>query len=172
MPTPSAADRGFDAVLRKYATQATTALAMVVGISGGLMFFRIAKGELEALHEWLGLAFVVVAALHVVRHRRGFVAMLRQPRMGAFFAVAALATAAFVVLSPPKQGNPFRQITQLATQAPLTALAPLMGIPAEELTLRLERAGLTVTGADQSVETLAKAQGRDPVRVLADALRT
>jgi hypothetical protein len=171
MTTQPPADQGFDAMLRKYATQATTALAIVVGVTGVMMFYRIAKGEVEALHEWLGLAFVVIAALHVVRHRRGFMAMLRQPRMGAFFAVAALTAAAFIVLSPAKQGNPFSQITQMTTNAPLTALAPLMGVSADELATRLQQAGLTVTSTEQSVESLAKAQGRDPVGVMAGLLK-
>jgi hypothetical protein len=168
MSTPYA---GIDPALRKYATQATTALAIVVGVTGVMMFYRIAKAQVEGMHEWLGLAFVAVAALHVFRHRQGFVAMLRQPRMGAFFAAAALAAAAFVVLSPPKQGNPFRQITQMTTNAPLTALAPLMGIPADELVKRLQEAGLTVTSTDQSIESLAKAQGRDPIGVMVGLLK-
>ncbi|MBX9635034.1 MAG: DUF4405 domain-containing protein [Magnetospirillum sp.] len=170
MSTPPPADYGFDAALRKYATQATAALSVVVGVTGVMMFYRIAKAEVEAMHDWLGLAFVIVAALHVLRHRKSFANMLRQPRMRTLFAAAAVAALAFVVLSPPKQGNPFRQITQLAANAPLTDLAPLMGIPADELVKRLQESGLAVSDTGQSIESLAKAQNRDPVGVLAGLL--
>ncbi|MBC7908112.1 MAG: DUF4405 domain-containing protein [Rhodospirillaceae bacterium] len=171
MTTQNPADQGFDAMLRKYATQATSALAVVIGVTGVMMFFRIAKGEVEAMHEWLGLTFVAVAALHVVRHRRGFMAMLRQPRMRALFVVTAVAALAFLVRGPVKQGNPLRQITQMTANAPLSALAPVMGVSTEELTTRLQGAGLTVTGTDQSIDSIAKAQGRDPIGVLADLLK-
>lgn len=170
MSTQNPADQGFDSWLRKYATQATSALAVVIGVTGVMMFFHLGKAEVEAMHEWLGLAFVAVAALHVVRHRKGFVSMLRQTRMRALFAVTAAAALAFMVLSPAKQGNPFREVTQLAINAPLSDLAPLMGTPAEALAEKLQAAGFTVTGPGQSITAIATAQNRDPMAVLAAVL--
>lgn len=155
----------FDTALRKYATQATVALSLVVGITGVMLFFHLAKPQVEGMHEWLGLGFVAVAALHVVRHRSGFVAMLSQPRMRALFAAAALAAAAFVVLTPPRQGNPMRDTVRLVTAAPLEEVAPLLDIPAEQLAARLETADTR-----QSIESLARARGADPVHLLARAM--
>lgn len=154
-----------DTVLRRYATQATAALSAVVAISGVMMFFHIAKGEVEALHEWLGLAFVVIAALHVFRHRHGFGLMLGQTRMRVLFAAAALVAAGFVALTPPKAGNPFRQTTQIVLQAPLTNVAPLVGVSAQDLAARLNAADTS-----QSIDAIARAQGADPVALLQAAL--
>lgn len=155
----------FDTALRKYATQATVALSLVVGITGVMMFFRLAKPQIEGMHEWLGLGFVAVAILHVVRHRAGFVAMLAQPRMRVLFVAAALAATAFVVLTPPKQGNSFRDAVRLLTAAPLHDVAPLLHMPAEQLAARLNTAD-----TNQSIDAIAKAKGTDPARVLAQAL--
>lgn len=168
MTTPTA--KTMDSWLRRYATQATAALSVVVGVSGVMMFFHVAKGEVEALHEWLGLAFVAVAALHAVRHRHGLVAMLGQPRMRGLFAAAAVATAAFVVLTPPKSGNPFRQASQVVMRAPLKDLAPLVGIPPQQLAARLRAAGMAVADTSQSIDAIARAQGADPVALMTAAL--
>lgn len=170
MTMPPSAEEGLDPLLRKYATQAVSALAVVIGATGIMMFFRIAKGEVEAMHEWLGLAFVTAIILHVARHRRGFMAMLGQPRMRVLFGLTMVIAAAFVVLTPAKQGNPFRQMSQLATSAPLSALSPVLGVSPEELIRRLTDAGITVSGPDQSIDAAAKASGRNPVDALVAAL--
>lgn len=153
-----------DAGLRKYATQATLALSLVVGVTGVMMFYRFYKGEVEAMHEWLGMGFVVVAILHATRHRKGLPAMLKQTRTRVILGAAAVTAAAFLVLSPAKQPNPMRELAKLSTQAQLTALAPLVGLPAEELAKRL--------GAkpDQTVAAIARAQGKEPMAVLSAAL--
>lgn len=165
MATAAPTVKPVDTMLRRYATQATAALSAVVGVSGVMMFFHIAKGEVEALHEWLGLAFVAVAALHVVRHRHGFGVMLGQTRMRVLFAAAAMAAAAFVVLTPAKSGNPFRQTTQIVLNAPLTSVAPLVGVSAQDLAARLHAADTS-----QSIDAIARAQGADPVTLLQAAL--
>lgn len=165
MTTAAATPKTADSWLRRYATQATVALSLVVGVTGIMMFFHIAKGEVEALHEWLGIAFVVVAALHALRHRHAFMAMLGQTRMRLLFGAAAMTAAAFVVLAPAKGSNPFRQATQVVMQAPLRDVAPLLGVSPQELATRLHAAD-----SGQSIETIARAQGADPVGVLAAAL--
>ena len=154
----------FDETLRKYATQATLALSLVVGVTGVMMFYRFYKGEVEAMHEWLGLGFVAVAILHATRHRKGLPAMLGQTRTRVLLGAAALAAAAFIVLAPAKGPNPMRELAKLSTQAPLTALAPLVGVPAQELANRLGAA------PEQTVSAIAKAQGKEPMAVLAAAL--
>jgi hypothetical protein len=155
----------FDDSLRKYATQATLALSLVVGITGVMMFYRLFKAEVQGMHEWLGMGFVVVAILHALRHRRGLPHMLKQTRTQVLLGAAALAAAGFIVLAPPKQGNPTRELVKLATQAPLAQLAPLVGATPEELAGRL---GAT---PDLSLAAIAKAQGKEPMAVLAAALR-
>lgn len=165
-PSPTAKPMDMDAVLRRYATQATAALSVVVGVTGVMMFFHLAKAEVEGMHEWLGLAFVAVALAHVLRHRHSFVPMLRQPRMRVLLAAAAVAAAAFVVLAPPKAGNPFRQTTQVVLQAPLKDVAPLVGVSADDLAARLQAAD---TG--QSIEAIARARGADPVALLGTVLK-
>lgn len=165
MTTPAPAATSMDTWLRRYATQATAALSAVVAITGILMFFHVAKADMEAMHEWLGMGFVVVTVGHVVRHRHGFVAMLGQTRMRILLGAATAAALSFIAFAPPKGVNPLRQAGQVVMTAPLRDLAPLVGVPADELAARLRTAD---TGL--SIEAIARAQGSDPVRLLGAAL--
>ena len=58
-----------DSLLKKYSTPLTAATAIVVCVTGVMMFFHLYKGEVQAMHEWLGMGFVVAAVLHLLRHR-------------------------------------------------------------------------------------------------------
>lgn len=153
----------FDSWLKRHATPLVVVLSVVVGITGVMMFFHFLKGEVEAMHEWLGMAFVAAAILHAVRHRRPLTGLLAESRLRGLALVTFLVVAAFVVLAPPKGGNPFRDTTRVVLQAPLSKVAPLYGLDAGEAVRRLG-----VTGADQesSLEQIAAQRGGDPVRLL------
>lgn len=166
MSTPAPAERpSLDGILRRYATQATTALSVVVGVTGVMMFFHLAKADVEAMHEWLGMGFAIVAVAHAIRHRASIANMLGQTRMRVALGAAALAAAAFIVLAPPKQGNPFRQVTDRVMQAPIEQAAPVLGLSPAELAARLG-----TTDTRQSMAAIAAAQGVEPPAVLVRAL--
>lgn len=165
-PTPPA---GLDGWLRRYVTQTTTAVGLVVGVSGGLLFFDLAKRQVHSMHEWLGMAFLAIAVLHVVRHRGSFAAMLRQPRQHVLLALTGFAMLAFVGASftaPTGGGNPVHQLADRALDAPLVALAPVLGLGPDEAQRRLAAAGVAVDSPAQSLATLAAANHTDPRRLL------
>ena len=60
---PADAASNADALLKKYSTPLTAATAIVVCVTGVMMFFHLYKGEVQAMHEWLGMGFVVAAIL-------------------------------------------------------------------------------------------------------------
>jgi len=162
-PPPPA---GFDGWLRRYATQSTAAIGLVVGITGIILFFHLARGPVESAHEWLGLLFVAIALLHVVRHRRGFAAMIRERRQQALFVLAGLGLAAFL-LAPSNGPDPRHRLINLAMEAPLARLAPLAGIVPEEAQSRLTAAGIVVTHSGQSLAGIAAVNHVEPGTVLA-----
>ncbi|MEO0035605.1 MAG: hypothetical protein RLZZ501_1628 [Pseudomonadota bacterium] len=169
MTTPQTNPGRLDGWLRRYVTQTTTAVGLVVGVSGGLLFFDLAKRQVHSLHEWLGMAFLAIAVLHVVRHRAGFAAMLRQPRQYVLFALAGAAMLAFVGASftgDGRGGNPLHQLADRALDAPLVALAPVLGLAPDEAGRRLAAAGVVVDSPSQSLAALAAANRTDPRRLL------
>ncbi|SNT19223.1 protein of unknown function [Noviherbaspirillum humi] len=162
--------RFIDQILPRYATQATAALFVVVAVTGVMMFFKFYKGEVEGVHEWLGLGFAAVVALHLVRNRRSFAQMLKQGRMRVLFLLALAGSAGFILLSPPKQPNPTRQATQRMLSAPLANVSPVLGMSAEQAVDELQRAGVGDATPDASLNKLARAHGKEPAALLSELM--
>jgi hypothetical protein len=160
----------FDGALRRYATPTTAVLSVVVGVTGTILFFHLAKGATETIHEWLGMAFALAAILHVVRHRVSFAQLLKQTHMRVMAAVLALGVASFVVLAPAKPpGNPMIRLALAAHQAPIAQLAPAIGNTPDQVLARLRRAGIDGRPED-SLASLAAAHGMEPMKMIALAL--
>ena len=155
-----------DEMLKKYATQLTAALAIVVCITGIMMFFKWYKGEVEAMHEWLGMGFVVAVVLHLLRHRNALGMMLAQHRTRLILAVTALIAAVFLVAAPAKGSNPVKQTVGAVLRAPLGDVAPVLGISPQEAIARLEDIGITQASPTQSLESMARASKTSPMKLL------
>jgi hypothetical protein len=50
---------------------------VAVGLSGTLMLLHIDLGSLRLMHEWIGLAFVVVSVLHLLANWRALMKRCR-----------------------------------------------------------------------------------------------
>lgn len=149
--------------LATYATALTTAIFLVVAVTGVLVFFHIGEKYIKGAHEWLGLAFVLAAGLHVVRHWKGFVNLMKQKRTWALSGLATLALGGFMLsasLGPSSGGNPMKAMVDVTTRAPVESLAPVLGIGTDELVKRLEAGGVQVASASQTLEEIAKSQGQ------------
>lgn len=146
-----------------YATALTTAVFLVVAATGVLVFFHIGDKYLKGAHEWLGLAFVLAALLHVARHWKGFVHLMRQKRTWALSAASALALGGFMLsasLAPTSGGNPMKAMVDVTAKAPLASLAPVLGVEPDTLVQRLEAGGVQVASLSQPLEEIASSQGQ------------
>jgi hypothetical protein len=169
LPAPKDS-RTADELLRKYATQLTGALAVVVCLTGVMMFFKWYKGEVEAMHEWLGMGFVVAVVLHLARHRRPLGMLLTQTRTRLILLLTALVAAAFLVLAPAKGSNPVKQTVGAVLRAPLDDVAPLLGLSTGEAIARLQDIGVTPASPRQSLDSLARANKTSPMKLLSAVL--
>ena len=50
----------------------------VVSITGVMMYFKIRVLSSEALHIWLGFAFVVISCLHLLKNWNGFLSYFKK----------------------------------------------------------------------------------------------
>lgn len=156
----------FETALRRYSTPGTAILSVVVGVTGVILFFHLAKGAAETIHEWLGMAFIILAVLHVIRHRGSFAQMLKQRHTQILAGAAALGIAAFVALAPPKPGNPMIRLARAAERAPISQLAPVIGSSAEEVLAKLGQAGIKATPHD-TLAVLASINHKQPADLIA-----
>lgn len=101
------------------------ALADSTGGCNGLVksFRRWHKGDVEAMHEWLGMGFFAVAVLHGLRHRKPLAMMLSQYRPRLMLFGTALVTAGFLVVPQQKTASPVKQTVSAVLRAPLGNIA-------------------------------------------------
>lgn len=160
-----------DSLLKKYSTPLTAATAIVVCVTGVMMFFHIYKGEVQAMHEWLGMGFVVAAVLHLLRHRRPLGLMMKQSRTHILLVLTLLISLAFLYPSSGEQrANPMRSTITAVMRAPIKDLAPVVGVTTAELTERLADAGVAQVAATDTIESLAKTSQGDPMKLLSAAM--
>ena len=166
-PAPQASRHVWQDFLQRYATILAIATFAVSGISGVLIFFHIADSWLKGLHEWIGMAFVLAAILHVLRNFRPFAKLLTKPRAWAVSGVAALVAAVFIggAVTGSDDGNVVRQYIGLSMKAPISAVATVAGVPAADLATRFEAAGITGVSGDESVRDLEAKTGIDVSRL-------
>ncbi|WP_170285864.1 DUF4405 domain-containing protein [Propionivibrio limicola] len=156
----------FDNWLKKYATPLTMALGVVVCVTGVMMFYRFYKGEVAAMHEWLGLAFVAATVLHLLRHRKSLTRLFADARTQILLVVVALVSVAFIVFPSAKEGNLMRQTVGAVLRAPIGDVAPVLGVSAAEVLERVAQAGVGDATAAESLEALARAHHMEPVKLL------
>ena len=160
-----------DGLLRRHITATTAVLSLVVGVSGVILFFHLARGSVRTIHEWLGLVFVAVTLLHILRHRSSFASLLRQPRTHVQFAGAALILAMLALALPTHSGgSATHRMAQIAQAAPLSHLAPVIGITEQDLLDRLQAGGIPAVDPTQSLTTIAAIHHVEPNRLMTLAL--
>jgi len=153
----------FQTLLLKYATPATTATFVVVGVSGVLLFFHVGEAQLMGVHEWVGLAFIGAAVFHVTRHFKVLSNLLTKTRTRALFAATAMIAAAFILPASfqTNSANPMKQFVGVATNAPVATVAVMVGKTPEQLTAQFAQAGLSGVVPTQSLSDIAKAHQQD-----------
>ncbi len=156
--------------LLRAVTPIAAAVFAVSATTGVLLFFHLGERLIKELHEWIGLAFVVAAALHLARNARALAGYARRPTLWIAAALVLATAAAFIVpalTAPQKEGGGgSRALASVVLRAPLDEVAPLLDTTPAALASRLTAAGLTVTSTSASLADLAAASGRPPREVL------
>jgi rhodanese-related sulfurtransferase len=157
--------------LRGVATPAVIAVFAVLGTTGVLLFFHVAERSVKELHEWLGIAFVIAASLHVARNCPAWRAHVRGKIFWGFATVVLGVAAAFVVPTlGAREERPqgLRLVIDAVGRAPLADAARILECSPDELRARLQRAGIAVSADAPTLEAIARAAGK-PVRAVMEA---
>lgn len=163
-----------DSFLRNYITPLSLVSFAAVAVTGLMMVFGIRNHQLGELHEWFGIAFAVIAVLHLIRNAAGFSAMIVKTHslivIGVLGVVAMLLVGSALTApgggphgprGPHRHdrdfGGPHRMLEQRLGQASIAQAAPALGLTSEEAIERLRQGGLTVKGPEQSLDGIARA---------------
>ncbi len=96
--------------------------SVIISATGVMMFFSLYKREVDAMHEWLGLAFVIAVAFHLARHRKSLVAMLSQNRMRIPMLLTGVIAAGFLAFPSSNEGNPMKLLKAVVSDAKSTQI--------------------------------------------------
>jgi hypothetical protein len=153
--------------LRNGSTPLTIGTFVITGFSGLLLFFHFGEGLLKEAHEWIGLAFVLGALLHVRSNwspfKRYFSSALPKAVIGA---VLAASVAVIAVSASESGGSPVRAVMHSIEKAPLTLIAQLQQRDEQALVRLLEASGMTVMDPAQSIEVIAAANSKSVREVI------
>jgi hypothetical protein len=154
--------------LRNYATPLSLVGFAAIGVTGVMMFLGVRSHQLNEIHEWIGIAFVVVAILHLFRNIKSFGLMMAQTRsmvvVGVLGTVAALliVTATFSGGAGGGQGSggpPQFRVAERLSYTPIAQLAPAFGLSSGQFIARLRKGGVTVSGPGQNLADISQKQG-------------
>lgn len=157
--------------LKKYVTPLSLIAFAFVGVSGLMMFFGLRNHTLNELHAWIGIAFVIIAILHIFRNDRAFTFMIRQKRSILLVAILGCIGTAAIAMSfnaPAGHGSPGRAMALLTRQMasqPLEQIAPALGLTPDEMVTRLHAGGVRVANTRQTIAQLAPQAGMAPAQM-------
>ncbi|MFT3731731.1 MAG: DUF4405 domain-containing protein [Hyphomicrobium sp.] len=145
---------------REWATPFTIGAFAFMSITGVLMFFRLDSGLNKLGHEWLGWAFIMGVALHVLVNWKPFTRYflssgIARAVIGAF--VIVLAGSFFSLSGSRGEGGPPPMLAMKAiSRAPISNVAILAGRPAAEILGELRNAGITLPTENASIDSVTR----------------
>lgn len=162
-------ERGTDRMPRKIVTPITGVLALVIGVSGVMLFFHLGEGLVKEAHEWLGVAFAVVMLVHLALNWKAFKHHFRKPAAWVGSGIVSAISVMFLVasLSSASHENPTRSIMRSIETTAVSDLAPVFKISQSEMVQRFGRAGVEIETGRETLQELAGKSGVDSHRLVA-----
>ena len=154
--------------IKQWATPLIIATFIISGVTGILIFFHKGDGFVKPVHEWLSWALVTGGAFHTAIHWKSFKAYFTRRAGIAIISTGLIITLASITV-PMKEGpggNPAVKINKALASVPLESLGTIVKLTPDEAVGKLEKSGLKVTGAGQSVREIAAANGKKENQVL------
>lgn len=151
-------------ITRKYVTPFLSLVFLVVGFSGLLMFFHLADGYLEVVHEVLGLFFVLCAIFHIVLNWKALkIHFGKGVFLPALFAVAVIS----VLLILEERRNPPIDLAMMdkLVRAPVNDTFRALQVDSARVVKRLGENGLSLDGAE-TLEDIWVKNRADPEEVI------
>jgi len=153
--------------LKSWATPLIIATFIISAVTGILIFFHKEGGLIKPVHEWLSWALVTGGVLHTIANWKSFTNYFSRKAALAIISTGLIITvAAITVPSQGKGGNPMKRISNTLSTASVETLAPVVKLSPEQAVAKLEKKGLKVGDAGQSIKAIAAANGSEEQKVI------
>jgi len=144
---------------RKLITPVTGVLALVIGISGGMLFFHLGEGVVKSAHEWLGMLFVIVMLIHILSNWNAITQHFRQRVARTAALAVVLVTGLFLGSGAISQPGGPNLVYQALEEAPVTTLAQLFQVEEAALIEQLSSRGMEIENSTQTIQEAARLAG-------------
>ncbi len=146
---------------RSWSTPITIGTFFFTGVSGAMLFLHFGEGLIKEAHEWIGLAFIIGALLHVKVNWASFKRYFSLGLPRTIMASILTGSLVFMVASGHEEGgNPMKAAIKTIEAAPLSLVAQLQSRDTDELHQMLETKGFTVADNTTTLQTIASDSGK------------
>ncbi len=150
---------------RGFVTPVLTLIFLVVALSGLLLFFHLLDGYTTAIHEIMGLTFVLFSILHLVINWRSMKSYFPKKIFLISAAVVLLLSVFLVEVDTTHKDRNQMLIEQIVT-APIAETCVVLGIDISQLK-GLIGADDLVVGEQETIASLARRNDMSPGKLLA-----
>ena len=147
------------------ATSLTTALFLVIGISGIMIYFDLFKGNVKDLHEILGLAFVIAVIFHLFFNWKQMKNYFNKKAFLSTALITSIITTGFILSSLYKSPSPKGVVLKSMMNTPITNALNVLDIEYDKAVQTLKNKNITLTKEDTLV-SIAKKGNLHPFEVI------
>ncbi|MCW8944632.1 MAG: DUF4405 domain-containing protein [Sedimenticola sp.] len=144
---------------RKIITPVAGVLALIIGLSGGMLFFHLGDGLVKGVHEWLGMLFVAVMLIHMLTNWTAFTKHFNQGAARLSVLSIIMAAGIFLGNSAMSQQSGPDIVFKALEEAPVTTLALLFAVDEALLMQELNGRGVAITQHNQTLLESAEHSG-------------
>lgn len=151
--------------LKEIATSLTTLVFLVIGISGVMLYFHLFSSSVKELHEILGLAFVVVAILHIYVNWNSMKSYFNKSTFMVSTIIVLVISSFFVMTNSTQQINPKTMILQSVLTASIEDSFKLLKIDYNKAEEILNQKNIKLKEYN-SIDELAKKNKTSPFEMI------
>lgn len=155
--------------INRFATPLTTGLFVVSAVSGVALFFHWVPGAFHTMHVWLSMVLLLPFVLHVWKNWRSLLAYAKRGTLVVPLVTSLVVAVPFAMSglsSGGRSGNPAFRTVSVLTQARVSDLTPVLKTTPEALLATLKQRGYQAQSADQTLDAVATASGKQASEVL------
>ena len=152
-------------IKRDVVTPYITFLFLVIGLSGIFMFIDVFDDYTEIVHEFLGLAFVIFSALHIIINWKSLKIHFKKRMFVTSAIVVLLLSVGLIILGKLLVVDEERVIMEKLSKAPMSNVFSVLGIEYDEAKIVLKNHNIIIAGSN-SIEEVSRKNQKSPNDIL------
>jgi len=151
-------------IKREFITPYITFIFLVIGLSGIFMFFHVFDDYTKIVHEFLGLAFVIFAVLHIIINWKSLKIHFKKKTF-VTSAILVLLLSVELIIFGKLQIDEERVIMEKLSNAPISNVFSVLDIEYNEAKKILKNHNIIIAGSN-TIEEVSRKNQKSPNDIL------